>query len=46
MTNAADLWSCPAQRHMTIFPGMFCVSDEYGPYLLVRLDATGTPLAQ
>ena len=27
MTNAADLWSCPAQGRMTIFPGMFCVSE-------------------
>src|SRR3954464_4861576 len=27
VTNAADLWPCPAQGRMTIFPGMFCVSE-------------------
>ena len=27
VTNAADLWSCQTQGRMTIFPGMFCVSE-------------------
>jgi len=26
VTNAADLWPCPVQGHVTIFPGMFCVT--------------------
>src|SRR3954465_394540 len=27
VTNGADLWPCLAQGRMTIFPGMFCVTE-------------------